>query len=183
MVRSSHAILLLGAAASALVVGTAVAETSHEHDAAADVRAKSRRRLGATTSAGDTPLEVCTVIGAYYVVFGAFLFALRWYLLEITHMSHRVLLPLHPLLHIKIFSFSKRALGASKSKTSKSSKSSKASTASDAATSMTSKSSKSSKSGEKRSDEGGKEERKTDTGNDQKKDFDLSDCSSYSTKW
>ena len=65
MVRS-HAILLLGAAASALVVGTAVAETSHEHDAAADVRAKSRRRLGATTSAGDdTPLEVRTVIGGY----------------------------------------------------------------------------------------------------------------------
>ena len=178
MVRSSHAILLLGAAASALVVGTAVAETSHEHAAAADERAKSRRRLGATTSAGDTPLEVCTVIGAYYVVFGAFLFALRWYLLEITHMSHRVLLPRHSYP-----SFSKRALGASKSKTSKSSKSSKASTASDAATSMTSKSSKSSKSGEKRSDEGGKEERKTDTGNDQKKDFDLSDCSSYSTKW
>ena len=170
MVRSSHAILLLG---------TAVAETGHEHDAAADVRAKSRRRLGAITSAGDTPLEVCTVIGAYYVVFGAFLFALRWYLLETTHMSHRVLLPLHK----KKTSFSKRALGASKSKTSKSSKSSKASTASDAATSMTSKSSKSSKSGEKRSDAGGKEERKNDTGNDQKKDFDLSDCSSYSTKW
>ena len=71
MVRSSHAILLLGAAASALVVGTAVAETNHEH-AAAGERAKSRRRLGATTSTGDTPLEVCAVIGSYYVVFGAF---------------------------------------------------------------------------------------------------------------
>lgn len=52
---------------------------------------------------------------------------------------------------------------------------------------MTSKSSKSFKSGEKRSDAGGKEKRKNDTtsstGNDQKEDFDLSDCSSYSTKW